>query len=197
MTLRKLFTAVALLAGATAAQAAPIFSDNFDADALGLNTTSFVQGWTVSNGTVDTIGTPGFFDFIPGNGHYIDLDGSSGLAGTFSNSVVLSAGTTYVMTFSLAGNHRGYDPDVVDVMFGSSTATYVMYSPDPLAPHTLSFTAGVSGPVTFSFHNHGGDDVGALLDNVSIAAVPEPETYAMLLAGLGALGFAARRRRIG
>jgi hypothetical protein len=27
------------------------------------------------------------------------------------------------------------------------------------------------------------------------AAVPEPETYAMLLAGLGLLGFAARRRQ--
>lgn len=29
----------------------------------------------------------------------------------------------------------------------------------------------------------------------SVAAVPEPETYAMLLAGLGALGFVARRRK--
>ncbi len=29
----------------------------------------------------------------------------------------------------------------------------------------------------------------------SISAVPEPETYAMLLAGLGLLGFAARRRK--
>lgn len=29
----------------------------------------------------------------------------------------------------------------------------------------------------------------------SVAAVPEPETYAMLLVGLGALGFIARRRR--
>jgi hypothetical protein len=27
------------------------------------------------------------------------------------------------------------------------------------------------------------------------APVPEPETYAMLLAGLGALGFVGRRRR--
>jgi len=196
MTLRKIFAAAALMAGATAAQAAPIFSDNFDADALGLNTTSFVHGWTVSNGTVDTIGT-GFFDEIPGNGHYIDLDGSTGHAGTFSNSVNLAANTTYVMTFSLAGNHRGYDSDTVDVSFGASSNTYVLASPDPLTQYSLTFTTAAGGATGFSFHNHGGDNVGALLDNVSIAAVPEPETYAMLLGGLGALGIAARRRRNG
>ena len=31
--------------------------------------------------------------------------------------------------------------------------------------------------------------------NVPVAVVPEPETYAMMLAGLGLLGFTARRRR--
>jgi hypothetical protein len=30
--------------------------------------------------------------------------------------------------------------------------------------------------------------------NISISPVPEPETYAMLLAGLGLIGFSARRR---
>jgi len=34
---------------------------------------------------------------------------------------------------------------------------------------------------------------GPTLD-ISVSAVPEPETYAMLLAGLGLIGFAARRR---
>ena len=33
-------------------------------------------------------------------------------------------------------------------------------------------------------------------DNINVAAVPEPESYAMFLAGLGLLGFAARRRGV-
>ena len=36
---------------------------------------------------------------------------------------------------------------------------------------------------------------GVVVDNLTVAMpVPEPETYAMLLAGLGLIGMAARRR---
>ncbi|MCV2370653.1 PEP-CTERM sorting domain-containing protein [Roseateles oligotrophus] len=47
--------------------------------------------------------------------------------------------------------------------------------------------------------NDAGNDHGLAIDNVSLtvmtAAVPEPSTYALLLAGLGAVGFVARRRK--
>ena len=33
-----------------------------------------------------------------------------------------------------------------------------------------------------------------VMDNFAVAAVPEPETFAMMLAGLGLMGFVARRR---
>ena len=36
---------------------------------------------------------------------------------------------------------------------------------------------------------------GLTADNQSVGAIPEPETYALMLAGLGALGFVARRRK--
>lgn len=34
-----------------------------------------------------------------------------------------------------------------------------------------------------------------ILDNVNVSAVPEPESYAMLLAGLGLMGYMVRRRK--
>jgi len=49
--------------------------------------------------------------------------------------------------------------------------------------------------------NDNGSDHGLAIDNVQVslmaAAVPEPETYALLLVGLAALGFMARRRNGG
>lgn len=70
-------------------------------------------------------------------------------------------------------------------------------------PANLDFTKGFGG-ADFNFTHwsedpndaHDGNDIARIYltaTNVTVA-VPEPETYAMLLAGLGLVGFAARRR---
>jgi PEP-CTERM motif len=61
-------------------------------------------------------------------------------------------------------------------------------------------TVSSAGVVTLSFSNlTGGDMVGGLDINVGVqgfsSTVPEPETYAMMVAGLGLLSFMLRRRR--
>lgn len=197
MFAKKLAITAALLC-ASAAQAATVFSDNFNGETDALNATSFIGGWTVSGGTVDIIGPTGGYDFLPGNGYYIDLDGSSWSAGTFANSVAVTAGQTYTLSFSLAGNQRGYADDSVTVNFGTSSSVITRSSADGFTTFSLTYSALADGSAAFSFHNAGGDNVGALLDNVTItAAVPEPTTYGMLLAGLGLVGAAARHRRNG
>ena len=190
--------AIALSLISTPTWAAQIFSDTFDADSLGLNHTSFVNGWTVTNGTVDVIGT-GFFDVQPGNGNYIDLDGSTADAGIFAKSLTLTGGISYTVSFDLAGSARG-DANFVDVSFGTSLATFLLNSSDPFATHILAFTPGADGNYTLSFANAGGDNLGAILDDVvvnsgSSGAVPEPSTWALMLVGFGAVGFVLRRRR--
>jgi len=188
---------VALLAslafGSSFAQAAPVFSDNFDSYTGQLNWPG-AGGWSVSDGTVDIIPVNGQFDFLPGNGNYVDLDGSTSNAGLFTNSVSLLAGNTYTLSFDLAGNARG-GSETVDVFFGTSSSTLVLNQNDPFQTYSLSFSAITSGVVSFGFQNQGGNNIGALLDNVTVAAVPEPDTYAMVLAGLGLMGFVARRRK--
>lgn len=192
--MKNLIIAAALLALPSVSQAA-VFTDNFDGDTLLLNQTSFLGGWTVSSGTVDLIGDPAFFNFLPGNGRYVDLDGSTRDAGLFDKQLALGATTTYILSFDLAGSQRG-DVNIVDVTFGTTTQTFTLNSADSFSTYTMAFTTNAAANYQILFDNKGGDNVGALLDNVSVtAAVPEPETYAMMLGGLTLIGFASRRKQ--
>jgi len=190
MNFRSIVIAAALL-GPTASHAVEIFNDNFDASALGLNVTP--TGWTVADGTVDVI------NFLCQSGQCVDLDGSTSDAGVLSRDFNLLGGVLYTLSFDLAGNQRG-GADDVEVAFGSASQTFIgLLSTAPYATYTLDFTPAADGTFTVSFANLGGDNVGAVLDNVKIdaavQAIPEPETYALMLLGLGAVGAAVRRRR--
>jgi hypothetical protein len=56
--------------------------------------------------------------------------------------------------------------------------------------------APVSGPLVLTIHgiNSGGGSYGGDI-NVTMAPVPEPETYGMMIAGLGILAMLSRRRK--
>jgi hypothetical protein len=193
MLIRKLAIAAFLLA-ASAAQANTLFFDDFNNDIATGNKTSFLQGWTVPIGTVD-LETPGWYPQVSSTGNFVDLDGGSFVGGLFMNSLHLSAGTEYELRFDLAGNQRQWGTDTVVVTFGSSFQIFNVQDSEGLTSRSLFYTPLIDGVAAFSFHNLGGDLRGALLDNVSVSAVPEPETYAMLLAGLAGLGGIARRRK--
>jgi hypothetical protein len=64
-------------------------------------------------------------------------------------------------------------------------------------PYSGFYSLAFSGISKVTLSANAGDWI--VLDNVTVgpavAAIPEPESYAMLLAGLGCMGLIARRRK--
>jgi len=70
-----------------------------------------------------------------------------------------------------------------------STFDSILYSSLTAGSYSLEIHGTLKGG--YKGNSYGGNFV------TQLSPVPEPETYALLLAGLGAVGFVARRRRIG
>jgi hypothetical protein len=199
---RLLVMAVIMLAlipvGMGTSAAGVIFYDDFNSENNGrgvTNYSNFAKWNVVGGGTVDLIGN-GYFDFYPGNGLYVDLDGSSGNAGILSTKMLFTPGT-YQLSFDLGNSPYGAwggstNPvNTVVISLGSWQTTLTRKPLDLLEPFT--FTTTTSGFLSLSFQNLGGDNVGAILDNVQVSTVPEPGT--ILLIGTGLVGIASFRKR--
>ncbi|MBV6323622.1 choice-of-anchor C family PEP-CTERM protein [Duganella violaceipulchra] len=199
MKMSKLILAAAIAAASVsgAASAANLIQNGDFEIASGVNLNNYVvvgagdgaiANWTVGGNSVDIINNS--YNAISGNS--IDMLGSPG-PGVLSQSFNTVAGTTYTLSFDLTHNPYSHGAGL-DVFVGGNH--YAFDGSTPVTNHTFNFTT-TGGSQALVFSSVGGDGwSGAVLDNVSVtAAVPEPETYAMMLAGLGLVGFIARRRK--
>lgn len=83
------------------------------------------------------------------------------------------------VTFSFAGLNGLTDLD--------PSATGFRYAHLAAGTYQLLASGSLSGP--------GFGNVAVLSTSLNVSAVPEPATYALMLAGVAGIGFAARRRR--
>jgi hypothetical protein len=197
----------AIIAGsASAADAAVVFADNFDSYAYQLNWAPPANWIAPGPGAVDLIGettTSTGFDFDPGNGGYVDLDGSNEIAGTLQTTQSFGPGT-YTLTFDLGGNARGDVSKTTTITLGDWSTSLTLPSSAPLALQTFTFTTS-GGQLSFSDDDAGNQDMGNILDNVTLSSMPatteviaadapEASTWAMMLMGFAGLGAAGYRR---
>jgi len=203
-----------LLAGlvvSTGASAAIVTNGSFNDAGGSLN------GWTYSGTgttpgigvTVITTGVPngtGFGDDVPsfnGGSHaafFVDDNAHQSL----SQSVSLTGGITYNVSFSLLATVSGsFNPNFFTLTNSLGSAVLALNNTQvPVGSwqtYSYTFTPGADGPYTLNFVFDSGatpaKDVA--LTGISIAAVPEPSTWAMMILGFMGVGFMAYRRKQG
>lgn len=215
--------AVVLLAGGSLAQAAvsvtevapwsskesPVGADWFELTNTGTSALD-ITGWKVDDSSASFASGAVLtgLSHIAAGQSVIFVEGDAAVAQAFKlnwfgNSVPASFAVGY---YSGKGLGLSTDGDAINiynasgvlqanVLFGSSgsAAPYQTFDNAAGLNNTTISQLSVMG-VNGAFATAG--SVGEIGSPGSIAAVPEPETYAMLLAGLGLVGAVARRRRV-
>jgi hypothetical protein len=139
-----------------------VFEDNFDNEPLGLAVTS-LSNWTVTAGNVDVIGS-GFNDFYPGNGNYLDLDGTCGNATIQSTAISLVPGS-YQLSFRIGSNPEGAGGNSLDVSLG--TLFSQSFAQPALTPITVEIIVRTATVASLVFRETGPVDcTGSVLDAV-------------------------------
>ncbi len=151
--------------------AAQIFTDDIDDENGGVGEANYEgwANWTVTEGCVDLHG-PGAKDPLPGNGVYMDLDGTCLEAGTMETKATFDLDVgDYTLEFLIAGNNQAAQLDTLDVAVGSAMSDRIVLDWDQqlmLLELDFSVSSATSGKIVLE--HMGGDDQGVLIDAVRL-----------------------------
>jgi len=156
--------------------ATQIFRDDLDAENGGVGEANFAAWtqWSVTEGCVDLHG-PGAKDPLPGNGVYMDLDGTCAdgtgtTAGTMvtKQNFILDPGD-YTFELLVAGNSQVSQVDTMIVRVGSVMNRQIILDwTAPLALQVFDFTVISSVTEPIELIHAGGDDQGILIDAIRL-----------------------------
>ena len=99
----------------------------------------------------------------------------------------------YPTGMRIGRNHGTYSQNGLTAAFGTLVGQFGTGSFFAIGTSYTGVATSTDTLKLFYFDSNKSDNSGSVMANVT--AVPEPETYALLLAGLGVIGAVARRRK--
>lgn len=205
--IKKLAFLTALAVAGTQVGAATIVNGSFEEGVnpgvfttLGQGSTN-ITGWNIYGGevggTIDYIGS--YWNASDGV-RSIDLNGNGPGASLYTTITDMVIGQKYRLYFDLSGNTDGGPALKVSRNGVGENAEVFVSSSSSLIPNlewkTYSLDFWAAGETTnLIFKSEVEGPYGPALDNVRISAVPVPAAGFLLVAALGGLGFAARRKK--
>lgn len=178
------------------ASASPYYIRNF----------ASTPGWTQYGDGVDLIHNtyaqhPAVLVTASDGVQYLDMN-QAGLLGGIYQAVAATAGVTYRLsldgaawaTNSVGGTlgYELYDPGTNAVL---AMGTYTDSISDSSWMQLSLSAAAISNRIGVKIYGVAATQAGMGLDNVVLQAIPEPETYALMLVGVGLVGVAVKKHR--
>ena len=186
----------------------PTFLDDFNADTYAVPAGVLINNWSVVSGTVDVIGSGPSgtgFDWYPGNGYYLDMEGTPGNGAILSSTTFDLGPGRFLLEWDMGSNQNSPNGNVLQVQLG---ALYDAEHNAPTQPTTFTHKtatidvgSAVTVGLTFSEVGAQGDQGGSILDNVQLSYVGPvpggviPEPFSMAFMGSAFVGVVACRLR--
>ncbi len=132
----------------------------------------------------------------------ISFDESAVALGNFTETLTFNSTEATNLIFTLGTSFAGVNfTNVFLTQAGSATSIFSLTGERGanVNPEQLSGTF-FANPGAFTLNitgNNTGPGLGTLAGTVSMSAVPEPTTWAMMLIGFGVVGYSLRRRKVG